>query len=54
MTSARKTQTITKRESVAFMHERVTGLGLRENSMLYAPGVDKTQAIALDELFGKK
>ena len=36
------------------MHERVTGLGLRDNSMLYAPGVDKTQGIALDELFGKK
>jgi hypothetical protein len=34
------------------MHERVTGL--RANSNFYLVGVDKTQSIALDEIFGKK
>ena len=34
------------------MHERVTGL--RDTSHLYLAGVDKTQSIALDEIFGKK
>jgi len=41
-----------KRESVAIMHERVTGL--RDNSSIYLAGVDRTHGIALDELFGKK
>lgn len=34
------------------MHERVTGL--RDNSSFFLAGVDRTQGIALDELFGKK
>jgi hypothetical protein len=34
------------------MHERVTGL--RQTSSQYLIGVDKTQSIALDEIFGKK
>jgi len=34
------------------MHDRVTGL--RQTSSLYLAGVDKTQSIALDEIFGKK
>lgn len=52
MTHARQTQTLTKRESVANMHERVTGL--RQTSNVYLVGVDRTQSIALDEIFGKK
>lgn len=34
------------------MHERVTGL--RQTSNIYLAGVDRTQSIALDEIFGKK
>ena len=34
------------------MQERVTGL--RNTAGLYLLGVDKTQGIALDEIFGKK
>lgn len=52
MTNTRQTQTITKRESVAHMHERVTGLRQTANNILI--GVDKTQSIALDEIFGRK
>lgn len=43
---------LTQRESVANLHETVSGL--RMTSHLYAIGVDKTQSIALDEIFGKK
>lgn len=43
---------LTQRESVAMLHERVSGL--RMTAHLYAMGVDKTQSIALDEIFGKK
>ncbi len=52
MTNTRQTQALTKRESVANLHERVTGL--RQTSNLYLVGVDKTQSIAFDEIFGKK
>lgn len=52
LTALGQPATLTKRESVAIMHERVTGL--RDTSHLYLAGVDKTQSIALDEIFGKK
>lgn len=39
------------RESVANLHERVSSV--RDNAYLYMLGVDKTQSIALDEIFGK-
>jgi hypothetical protein len=34
------------------MHEKVTGI--RQTADLYLVGVDRTQSIALDEIFGKK
>jgi hypothetical protein len=40
MTNLRQTQTLTKRESVAILHERVTGL--RQTGNNYLIGVDKT------------
>lgn len=40
MTQLRQTQTLTMRESVANLHERVSAI--RYNSHLYALGVDKT------------
>jgi Ni,Fe-hydrogenase III large subunit len=40
LTNTRTTQALNKRESVANMHERVTGL--RQTSSLYCIGVDKT------------
>ena len=43
---------LTQRESVVNLHETVSGL--RMTAHLYAIGVDKTQSIALDEIFGKK
>lgn len=52
MTSMGEGKTLTKRESVAIMHEKVTGL--RETSNLYLAGVVRTQSIALDEIFGEK
>jgi hypothetical protein len=52
MTALGEQRTVSKRESVAMMHERVTGL--RDTAHLYLAGVDKTQSIALDEIFGKK
>lgn len=52
MTTTRQTQALTLRESVSNLHERVSGIRLTAH--LYAIGVDKTQSIALDEIFGKK
>jgi len=40
MTTARQTQTLTLRESVSNLHERVSGIRLTAH--LYAIGVDKT------------
>jgi hypothetical protein len=52
LTAMGQQQTLTKRESVAIMHERVTGL--RDTSHLFLANIDRTQSIALDEIFGKK
>jgi len=52
MTASGQQNALSKRESVAMMHEKVTGL--RDNSSVYLVGVDRTQGIALDEIFGKK
>jgi len=43
---------LTKRETVAYMHATVTGI--RESAHLWVIGADKTQSIALDEIFSKK
>ena len=43
---------LTQRESVVNLHETVSGI--RMTAHLYAIGVDRTQSIALDEIFGKK
>ena len=52
LTAFGQEQKPTKRETVAMMHEKVTGL--RENTSVFLMGVDRTQSIALDEIFGKK
>ena len=43
---------MTKRETVAYMHATVTGI--RESAHLWVIGADKTQSIAIDEIFSKK
>ena len=43
---------MTKRESVAYMHATVTGI--RQSGHLFVIGADKTQGIAIDELFTKR
>ena len=43
---------LTKRETVAYMHATVTGI--RQSAHLWVIGADKTQSIAIDEIFSKK
>ena len=43
---------LTKRETVSYMHATVTGI--RQSAHLWVIGADKTQSIAIDELFSKK
>ena len=43
---------ISKRESIAYMHETVTNI--RDSAANWIIGVDRTQSIAIDELFSKK
>ena len=43
---------LTKRETVAYMHATVTGI--RESAHIWVIGADKTQSIAIDEIFSKK
>lgn len=42
---------LTKRESVALMHATVTGI--RQSTNWWVMGADRTQSIAIDELFSK-
>lgn len=43
---------LTKRETVSYMHATVTGI--RQTAHLWVIGHDKTQSIAIDELFTSK
>ena len=43
---------LTKRETVSFMHATVTGV--RQTGALWMIGVDRTQSIAIDEIFSTK
>lgn len=43
---------LTKRETVSYMHATVTGV--RQTGAFWVMGADRTQSIALDELFSKK
>ena len=43
---------LTKRETVAYMHATVTGI--QGSAHLWVIGADKTQSIAIDEVFSKK
>ena len=43
---------LTKRETVAYMHATVTGI--RKTGSVWVIGADRTQSIALDEIFSKK
>ena len=42
---------LTKRESVALMHATVTGI--RNTGAFWVIGADRTQSIAIDEVFSK-
>lgn len=50
--SATSINRLTKRETVAYMHATVTGI--KQSAHLFVIGADKTQSIALDEIFSKK
>ena len=43
---------LTKRETVALMHATVTGI--RQSAAFWVIGMDRTQSIAIDEIFQKK
>ena len=43
---------LTKRETVSYMHETVTGI--RQSAHLFIIGTAATQSIAIDEIFSKK
>ena len=51
-TGATNVNRLTKRETISYMHATVTGI--RQTAHLWVIGHDRTQSIAIDELFAPK